>query len=51
MNDLLTKADLVGFQDEVVAAIHRSARRMLGVGTAAVAAVNGILLAALLLLT
>jgi hypothetical protein len=51
MNDLLTKADLAIFKDEVVTAIHRSARRVLWVGTAGVAVVNGILLAALLMLT
>jgi hypothetical protein len=47
MNELLTKADLRAFKEEVVTAIRRAARRTLFVVTAATAVLNGILIVAL----
>jgi hypothetical protein len=51
MNDLLTKADLRVFEEEIVLAIRRDFRRALWLGTAGTTAVNGILLAVFLALT
>jgi hypothetical protein len=47
MNELLTKADLRVFKEEVVTAIRQAARRILLVVTAATAVLNGILVVAL----